>query len=652
MTARLRPIPALLALAGLGAAAPLAAQSAAALAERFAAATAVSGYEDALADTIAALLPGATRDRFGNVTVTLGRGAPRRLVSCGLDEPGYVVGNITPDGYLTLRRSGRAASRDFDEFVEGQRVTVWGRTGPVPGVVGVRSVHLARGRPMASAPFTADDAFVDVGAASAADVAALGIGILTPVARAKAPQVYGGGQYLAAPAAAGRAECAALAAVVLSRPRVRGTVVAAFTVQSLVAGDPGRRAVEALQGPFTDTLVAELPAAYAGTPVESVQLSNLADLEANIAQWIAGGTPGGSPARPAAFAALPAPAAVLGAADSLAETAQILGALIGAYGVSGSESAVRATVERLLPAWAKPQTDTAGNLWLTVGSGEPTTVYVAHMDEIGFVVRAIGDDGRLTLENRGGFFPFLFAAEPALVHTPKGDVPGVFTPADTTRPPMRGEAAYQVNLGVASRAAAEALGVTVGSFVTMPKQFVRFAGDRATGRSMDDRVGCTALILAVRHLDRAALKHKVIFIWSTREEIGLDGARAAANALGTGPVRVHAIDTFVSADAPLEHTNFADAKLGAGAVARALDNSSVTPAARVDTLAAIARARGIALQVGSTGGGNDGSTFAPYGVVDVAMGWPLRYSHSPAEVVDLRDVLSLGRLVAATAEGW
>src|SRR2546422_7754832 len=44
--------------------------------------------------------------------------------------------------------------------------------------------------------------------------------------------------------------------------------------------------------------------------------------------------------------------------------------------------------------------------------------------------------------------------------------------------------------------------------------------------------------------------------------------------------------------------------------------------------------------LGTTNGGNDGSTFTPYGVVDVPMGWPLRYSHSPAEVVDLRDVRS------------
>ena len=108
----------------------------------------------------------------------------------------------------------------------------------------------------------------------------------------------------------------------------------------------------------------------------------------------------------------------------------------------------------------------------------------------------------------------------------------------------------------------------------------------------------------------------------------------------------------MSADSPLELENFAVAPLGRGAVARALDNSSITPPAYVDSLAAIARARGIALQIGTTNGGNDGSTFMPFGVVDVPMGWPLRYSHSPAEVVDLKDLVSLADLVRAVAEDW
>jgi putative aminopeptidase FrvX len=87
-------------------------------------------------------------------------------------------------------------------------------------------------------------------------------------------------------------------------------------------------------------------------------------------------------------------------------------------------------------------------------------------------------------------------------------------------------------------------------------------------------------------------------------------------------------------------------------VARALDNSAVTPPAYLDSLVALARARKLPLQVGTTNGGNDGSAFSDWGVPDVPLGWPLRYSHSPAEVVDLRDVAGLADLVVAAASGW
>ena len=349
----------------------------------------------------------------------------------------------------------------------------------------------------------------------------------------------------------------------------------------------------------------------------------------------------------------------LSAQDStrLSEAASVLAPLIESYGVSGMEAPVRETVKRLLPAWAKTETDSAGNLWLRMGQGEPLVVFVAHMDEIGFTVDSILDDGSLHLRTRGGFFSSLFEGQPALVHTGgvRGDVPGIFLPREAPRdsaPVRRAPPPLRVSVGTTTRAATQALGVAVGSTITMPKRFVRLAGTRATGRAMDDRVGDAAQILAVRHLDPSKLKHQVIFVWSTREEIGLEGAAAVAAALGTTPKRVHAIDTFVSADSPLELQNFAVAPIGQGAVARALDNSAVTPPAYVDSLRAVARARGVALQVGTTNGGNDGSTFTPYGVVDVALGWPLRYSHSPAEVVDLKDVASLADLIQAIAEIW
>ncbi len=265
------------------------------LALRFVSMTAVTGLEQAMADSLRVLFPGSVRDRAGNVTLTLGQGSPKRLCTCPLDEVGYVVGNILPDGYLLLRRvggGGRTASPLLDQQLEGHRVTVFGTRGAVPGVVGVKSTHLTRGRggPGGGAPdpiFTVDNAYVDIGASSAAEVQGLGIALLAPLSLAKRPHLYGE-RLLAAPAAGRRAACAALAAAVQSKPNVKGTVVVAFTVQSLYAYDAGLASVKALLGPFDDIKTAALPTRYADTAVETVALADADRLVREITQWMEG----------------------------------------------------------------------------------------------------------------------------------------------------------------------------------------------------------------------------------------------------------------------------------------------------------------------------------------------------------------------------
>jgi len=189
----------------------------------------------------------------------------------------------------------------------------------------------------------------------------------------------------------------------------------------------------------------------------------------------------------------------------IAEATAVLAPLIESYGVSGMESPVRETVKRLLPAWAKTETDTAGNLWLRVGQGEPLVVFVAHLDEIGFTVDSILDDGSLASAHPWRIFSSLFEAQPALVHTTRGDVPGIFLPREAARdsgPARRTPPPLRVSVGTTTRAATQGLASPWAAPSQCRKRFVRLAGTRATGRAMDDRVGSAAQILAVRHLTR------------------------------------------------------------------------------------------------------------------------------------------------------
>jgi putative aminopeptidase FrvX len=383
-------------------------------------------------------------------------------------------------------------------------------------------------------------------------------------------------------------------------------------------------------------------ARYANTLVESVQQGDAQQYVAAIARAA------GIASRPPLVALDVPPVRTLEPRDSLADAAALLRRLADIYGVSGNEDQVRDAVRAALPEWAaaNAQVDTAGDLIVAAGPDRDTTVFVAHMDEVGFAVTRIAADGTVTLARRGGFLGSHWEGQTALAHVDSGEshiaVRGIFVPRDSARTAQPGDLTAWFGLDSTALAAR---GVTVGTTVTSYKKAARFGALRFSARSLDDRTGCTAQLLAMRGINPATLTHKVIFVFSVREETGLFGAAAVAAALGTSVHRVHAIDTFVSSDAPLESDRFADAPLGAGAVVRALDNSSATPPAEVDRVVSIARAARIPIQVGTTNGGNDGSEFVRYGAVDVPIGWPLRYSHSPAEVIDLRDLVSLSRVI-------
>lgn len=285
-----------------------------ALARRLSAMTAVSGYEQRMADTLVSLLRGATRDRAGNVILTLGSGEPRSLIACPMDEPGFVVGGVRPDGYITLRRVGRARGVLFDQQIEGQRITLFGRKGAVPGVVGVRSIHLTNGRgPLPDTPFAVDDAIVDVGAENAAGVANLGVGVLSPVALTKRPFVYAD-SLLSAPSVGRRTACAALMRAAATNAPTHGTVVVAFVVEQLFT-QRGLLTVARNMGPFSEALLLDvgtasnragskvspdstalpnfetwiLPVRHPGSAVETVSLSDATVFERGLAFRIRGG---------------------------------------------------------------------------------------------------------------------------------------------------------------------------------------------------------------------------------------------------------------------------------------------------------------------------------------------------------------------------
>src|SRR6185436_9305664 len=445
--------------------------------------------------------------------------------------------------------------------------------GLVPGAVTLRSVHLQQGADGPDPkPFEIGDAYVDVGAESPEEVAELGIRLLDPVTLIRRPVRLPGG-LIAGPSARAKGSCAAAidAARALAAHPGQGTAVFAWTANDLLNG-AGLAYLVRRHGPFDEVAWLRpedaapalpwggahvqhlgLPSLYPETPVETISIEEVRRLAASLITF-GGGEPGARSAPPP----LPPPPALAPSAGGHEEVASLLGTLIAIPAVSGAEGPVREEVREHLPAWAKPETDAKGNLLVTFGQGDEHILFVAHMDEVGFRVTEILPDGRLKLETRGGLLGYVWEAQAAQVHGDRGPVPAVFEPRDDWRtaklqslpnPPT-------VYLGVSSAREAEALGVKVGSTVTMPKQMFRLGRHRGVGRGFDDRNGCTALLLALQRIDPAKLRRKVTFAWVVEEEMGLVGSGDLAKRM-TDLTRVHPVDTFVSADTPRESRQYA-----------------------------------------------------------------------------------------------
>jgi putative aminopeptidase len=331
--------------------------------------------------------------------------------------------------------------------------------------------------------------------------------------------------------------------------------------------------------------------------------------------------------------------------------------LVEIQAVSGHEAPVREAIRELMPGWARPaaRIDSRGNLVLEVGREGKPILFIAHMDETGYEIASVEQDGTARVRSRGGFFNRLYEGHEVRVLGRKGEVAAVVRPREgylswEGGDAELGEAQVVVDFGTASLAETDALGVSPGDPVAIPKKFLRLAGGMGTGRSVDDRAGCTALLEALRRIDPKGLRNRVVFAWSVEEELGLHGAEALAGSLH--PEIVFAVDTFVSSDSPLEEKSFALGLLGRGPVIRAIDNSNLAPLPLVERVRQVAASRGIPIQVGLTRGGNDGSVFPSQGAPDVPISWPTVYSHSAVEVLNERDLDDLGRLVQALAEGW
>lgn len=352
-----------------------------------------------------------------------------------------------------------------------------------------------------------------------------------------------------------------------------------------------------------------------------------------------------------------------GAAPPDSKAWDLLREMIAIPGVSGHEAAVADFVAAALPEGVEAKRDAMHNVWFTAGSGGLHLMFVAHTDELGWTVAEITASGRVLLRGTAGFLAPTIEGSPVVIHAAGGPVLGVVVPRPAAEPAAEARAPaaapdqrpvpeiFEVDLGVESAAAAAALGVSVGDPVTFRKTIIDLAPGALAARAVDDRAGCAALLDIAGRFDWSKLQGKTVtFAWDVQEETGLIGASALAREMR--PDYVFPVDTFVSTDSPLESRRLAYARLGYGAVIRAIDSSSIAPQTEIRKILDLAARRGIPIQAANTRGGNDGSVFQAGGAVCIPLSWPGVYSHSRIEKIDRRDLEALTELILALVEDW
>jgi endoglucanase len=335
----------------------------------------------------------------------------------------------------------------------------------------------------------------------------------------------------------------------------------------------------------------------------------------------------------------------------------LLRRLLTAPGPSGYEAPAAEVWREAAGGFAEVQADVMGSSTARVaGSGEgPTLAVVGHIDEIGLVVTHVSDEGFLYFSGVGGWDPQILIGQRVQVLGRDGALPGVVgrKPIHLLRQEEREKVVQlrDMHIDVGAKDGDEARArVRPGDVAVIAAEPVEVLGDRAVSKAMDNRLGAYCALEAARHVAEGdPAPGDVVAVAAVQEEIGLFGAQTTAFSLQ--PDVAIAIDVTHETSAPGVSTNEQGKhEFGSGPV---IERGSRIHPAVADGLVAAAEAEGIpyTLQASArqTGTDADAVTIARGGIPTGLVSIPLRYMHSPVEMVQLDDVASVARLVAAYA---
>ena len=354
---------------------------------------------------------------------------------------------------------------------------------------------------------------------------------------------------------------------------------------------------------------------------------------------------------PIALALVCASLPVDASAQAPDRTQLLLQRLADAPGPPGAEEPVRAImVPEMRPFVTTPITyDGMGSVIAMQGpksgAAGPKIMIDAHMDELGGMVRRVTPTGFLTMQMLGGWLDQALVDQRWIIIGSKGPVHGVtgirdihiVSPAERTAVYSRDQ--LYIDIGAKNAAEAAAMGVSVGDPVVPDAPFIALNGsDNYLGKGWDDRIGCAVLVEAIRRTATMPHPNTLVYVATTQEEIGLRGARTAAQLVK--PDIGIAIEGGITGDSAGARPEESQVKLGAGPGMFLYDSSTIPNRKLVAFVRRTAAAANLPLQADLVQGYGDDSAemqTANGGTPTINLVVPVRYTHSHNGIVNRQD---------------
>lgn len=338
-------------------------------------------------------------------------------------------------------------------------------------------------------------------------------------------------------------------------------------------------------------------------------------------------------------------------------TIELLRELTEAPGVSGYEEQVREIIRQHLKKITVIEQDRLGSI-VCRRDGKcdmPRIMLAGHMDEVGFMVKLITDEGFIRFSTLGGWWGHVMLAQRVVIKTREGDVQGLIGSkpphvlSEEERKKLQEPKDMYIDVGATSAAEVKALGIRPGDPVIPVCPFtVMGTGKTYMGKAFDDRIGCALFIEVIKNLVKEKHPNTVYGVGTVQEEVGLRGARTSSWVVE--PDVGLTMEISVAGDVPDVKKEDAQGKLGNGPVIILRDGSMVPNLRLRDLFIDTAEEMKIPYQFDmmERGGTDSGAIHLHrHGVPNLVIGVPTRHIHSHAGIIHREDYDNAVRLITA-----